>query len=156
MIKIRTFKKNDTYSVAMVISSTFKEFNYKEGDKKAVNWYVGLYDPRGERLEKLKDYFSKSEILYVATHNDRIVGVILGNKEHLYNLFVTGRYHQKGIGKRLVRKFEKTCRDKGSKSIRTRASIYATPFYLKLGYKRTTGTRNFKGIRINPMKKTIN
>jgi len=55
----------------------------------------------------------------------------------------------------LILKFEKVCIKKGSKIIKIRASVYATPFYQKLGYKKTTGIRKFKGLKHYSMKKTL-
>ena len=39
--------------------------------------------------------------------------------------------------------------------IKIRASLYATSFYEKLGYKKTTGTRPFYGFKIQPMSKKL-
>jgi hypothetical protein len=36
-----------------------------------------------------------------------------------------------------------------------RSSLYATPFYESVGYKKTTGIRHFHGLRIQPMKKIL-
>ena len=41
----------------------------------------------------------------------------------------------------------------GLKSIKLKASLNGEGFYLKMGYKRSTGRRNFKGLIIQPMKK---
>jgi len=32
---------------------------------------------------------------------------------------------------------------------------YAAPFYQKIGYKKTTGIRNFRGLKVYPMKKAL-
>jgi hypothetical protein len=41
----------------------------------------------------------------------------------------------------------------GSDEIQIRASLYASAFYQKQGYKKTTGIRSFHGLKIQPMKK---
>ncbi len=43
---------------------------------------------------------------------------------------------KKGIGKKLVKHFEKEAIKLGAKEIKIRASLYATPFYQKIGYKK--------------------
>ena len=55
----------------------------------------------------------------------------------------------------LVKKFERNAQKYGSKKIKIRASLFAVPFYKKMGYKKTTGIRNFKGLKIQPMKKIL-
>lgn len=154
MIKIIKFKKIHTVEAAKLISNTFAKFNNKEGDKKAISWYINIYNPKNN-LEKIKTVFFKSEIFYIATHKDKVVGIIRGNKNRVVNLFVNGRYHKKGIGKKLLLKFENECKKKSSKKINIRASLYAVKFYKKQGYKKTTGTRNMKGINVQPMIKIL-
>ncbi len=53
-----------------------------------------------------------------------------------------------------IEKFEKEAK-KNSSYIKTRASLFAVPFYRKMGYKKTTGIRKFKGLKIQPMKKIL-
>ena len=156
MIKIRAFKIADTCSVAKIINETFKKYNHREGSKKAVEQYVDFYKPNKNNINKLKTNFSKTEIFFVATNNNEIVGIIRGRKNRVVGLFVNGKHHKKGIGKKLMLKFEKECVKKASKIIKIRASIYAAPFYQKLGYKKTTGIRRFKGLKHYSMKKILN
>lgn len=156
MIKIRAFKVADTYSVAEIINKTFKKYNRREGSKKAVECYVNFYKPKKNNINKLKEIFSKTGIFFVATDSNKVIGIIKGRSNRVTSLFVNGKHHKKGIGKKLMLKFEKTCIKKGSKIIKIRASIYATPFYQKLGYKKTTGIRRFKGLKHYSMKKILN
>lgn len=81
--------------------------------------------------------------------------MIRGRKGRIINLFVVGKHHQKGIGKLLVNRFELESRKQGSKEIKVRASLYAVPFYQKMGYKKTTGIRNFRGLKVWPMRKEL-
>ncbi len=155
MVIIRKFKIVDTALVAEIVSSTFKRYNKQEGIKEAANKFINFYDPE-KNIEKLKLAFSKSDIFFVAVDNKKIIGMIRGKKDRVVNLFVNGKYHKSGVGSRLMEKFEKSCIKKGSKDIKLRASIYAVSFYEKAGYKKTTGIRNFIGLKICPMKKNIN
>ncbi len=154
MVKIKKFKQSYTISVANLISNTFAKYNNKEGKKSAIKWYINIYNSKNN-LEKIKTNFSKSEIFYIATYKDKVIGVIRGNKNRVVNLFVNGRYHKKGVGKRLLLKFENECKKNGSKKINIRASLYAIEFYKKQGYKKTTGVRNMRGINIQPMIKIL-
>lgn len=154
MIIIKKFKIIDTVPVAKIVSSTFKRYNKQEGTKEGVNRFINFYNPENN-IEKLKLIFSKSEIFFVAVDNKKIVGMIRGGKNRVVNLFVNGKYHKSGIGSKLMEKFERSCIKKGSKDIKLRASIYAVSFYKRVGYKKTTGIRNFMGLKICPMKKNI-
>jgi predicted N-acetyltransferase YhbS len=78
----------------------------------------------------------------------------------LGSLFVRKDYHRQGIGCRLVEHFEQACRAEGSQVIRVAATLYAVPFYLKMGYKRSTGVRQSwsfagHGLPIQPMRKVL-
>jgi len=123
--------------------------------KKAVREYVDHYNPKKTNIETISNNFSKTKIFYLALENNKLIGVIRGNKNRITNLFVRKGHHKKGIGKKLVQRFEKTCYKLGSQEIKIKASLYAAHFYQKLGYKKTTGIRNFKGLRIQPMKKIL-
>jgi len=83
-----------------------------------------------------------------------------GKIERLHSLFVQEEYHRQGIGRRLVTQFEQACVDRGCRVVRLASTIYAVPFYLKLGYKKSTGLRagwSFQGdgLKWQPMKKNL-
>lgn len=155
MIKLRVFKISDTYLTTKLVHDTFKIFNSGESKKEAVKKYLNNYDS-GKNIDKIKKQFSESKIFFVATENSKIIGMIRGKKNRFVNLFVSGKCHKKGVGKKLIDKYEKECIKKGSLEIKISSSIYAIPFYEKMGYKKTTGIRNFKGLKMQPMKKILN
>lgn len=154
MIRIRKFKITDTERVSYVISRVFLEFNNKEGSKIAVQRYIDSFDIKNG-LENVKNKFLKSKIFFVALNNKEIIGLIRGNKSYIIGLFILGSYHNKGVGGRLMGIFEKECKKLGSRGIRIRSSIFAIKFYEKMGYKKSTGIRNFKGLKVQPMRKVF-
>lgn len=147
---IRKYKKSDAKAVARVISSTYSTFNKYEGTRSAVREYVMNYSPTKD-IEILHAQFRKSPIHFVAEKNNKIIGMIRGRPGRIYNLFVLGSYHGVGIGKQLLDRFEKTAKQQGSNEIRIKASLHATRFYQRNGYKKTTGERSFMGLKIQPM-----
>lgn len=154
-MKYRKFKKQDVREVATIKNKVFKKFNgndYFEKDAIA-RYYTNLKTTDEELLKKFK--ISEKTIFYIAEDNARICGYIKGNKEKIGNLFVLGAYHGKGIGRKLVELFEKEAKRQNSLLIKIASSIYAVPFYEKMGYKKTTGIRNFGGIKAQPMKKVL-
>lgn len=156
MIKIRKFRKADTKEVALLIKKTFKRFNSKDYFKKsAVHEFINSFDPNKNTISKIYEKFLKTPIFYVAENNNKIVGMVRGRPDRIVNLFVDEVYQKKGIGKKLVEKFEAVARKYNTKEIKIRSSIFAVPFYEKMGYRKTTGIRNFHGLKVWPMKKTI-
>jgi hypothetical protein len=60
----------------------------------------------------------------------------------------------------LVERFEGECRQQGSTVIRLQATLYAVPFYIRVGYKRSTSVRSARifdgtGFKYQPMKKVL-
>ena len=155
---IRTYRRDDARDVANLIRETFSKFNRKEGTPAAVQAYIDHYDYFAHREEIDRSFSFRSPIFYVAVNNDRVVGMVRGDRGRVFNWFVLGKYHGQGIGRRLMERFESEAMRRGSYEIRVRASLYAVPFYHRLGYKRTTGVRNFRrigGIKIQPMRKKL-
>ncbi len=156
MFKLRKFKKEDTKVVALLIKNTFKKFNGNEcKERGAVQRYLDIYDLEKKGQKEILNTFKKTPIFYVAWDEDDIVGIIRGNPQRIVNLFVDGKNHKKGVGRLLINKFENEAKKQGSKEIKLRSSLYAIPFYEKMGYKKTTGIRNFHGLKTCPMKKNL-
>ena len=76
-------------------------------------------------------------------------------ENRIVNLFVHQNFHNQGIGKKLIRRYERECKNKGYQKIVLRSQIYAVPFYKACGFKKTTGIRIKFGLIIQPMKKLL-
>lgn len=153
-IKIRTYKEKDAIAVAKLIRDTYGKFNASEGSKKAVERYLGFYDTKNN-LAGVINKFSQSNIFFVAEINGKIVGMARGDEKKLSNLFVKGSTHKKGVGRKLIEKYERAAIKKGSTKLKLNASMYAVPFYEKMGYKKSTGVRQRSGLQVQPMKKEL-
>ena len=99
-------------------------------------------------------------MVFVAEDAGKIVGVLRGRSDKLQSLFVRQDYHRQGVGRRLVERFEHECEQQGSAEIKVQATLYAVPFYLAMGYKRTTGIRQMRsfegrGLQYQPIKKVL-
>lgn len=155
-MRIRKFRKQDTEAVARVIKSTFLKYNGSEGGKVAVQKYVSRYSI--DNLPKIANQFEHDSILFVAAENELVLGVVRGDEHRVFQLFVDGASHGKGIGRKLMEFFEERAREHGSRFIRLRSSLYAVAFYEHLGYRKTTGLRTsqrFGDIRYQPMIKRL-
>jgi len=154
-MKIRKYKNSDLKEASDLIRNTFKRFNSRDATKKGVRDYIESYTLKEKNIEKIKKRFSRTSIFFVAEENKKIIGLIRGNPERISNLFVKADYHKKKIGKKLVERFEKEAIKKKSKLIKLKASIYSVPFYQRMGYKKTTGTRYISELKIQPMQKSL-
>jgi len=68
--------------------------------------------------------------------------------------------HRLGIGSQLMERFEDECSRQESRQVKVAATLYAVPFYSRIGYKKTTGLRlgwsfGGSGLVYQPMKKVL-
>jgi len=97
----------------------------------------------------------------VAEDGSDIVGVLRARPGRLQSLFVRRDRHRRGIGRALVDRFERQIRVRESATVKVAATIEGVPFYLAMGYKRTTGIRpcwsfwGGTGLYYQPMKKAL-
>lgn len=152
MIQIRKYKQKDLFQAASLISETFRKFNFKDNAQAAARDYVAFYNPSLNRTE-IKERFDDSTLFFVAERHDQIVGILRATDNRIVNLFVNKKFHKNGIGKKLIQCYEKECSKLGYQEIVLRSQVYAVPFYLACGYKRTTGIRNKHGLLVQPMRK---
>ena len=155
-LRIRKSQQNDTKQIARLIFKTFQKYNGREYFVKGtIRRYLDQYDLNKKSVKRLYDEFKQIPLTYVAVDGKHVVGVIRGSKNRIGNLFVSGDHHRKGIGRKLVEVFERRARRTASHQIKVRSTIYATPFYQSVGYRKTTGIRNFYGHKMQPMKKDL-
>lgn len=163
MITIRNYKENDAEEVGQLIADTYSEFNLAFASPGDRNLMLGPFR-HAWSLDTLHQRaiveILRSPMFYVAEIEDEIAGILRGRKERLASLFVRKDFHLQGIGRKLVTHFEAESLRQGTSFIRVAATLYAIPFYLKLGYKKSSGLRNswsFEGYGFpyQPMKKII-
>ncbi len=163
MIVIRRYRESDAESVGRLIADTYGEFNLSSIPLEERDPFLGpfRYVRSADRMHRRAIIeIVKAPMVYVAEDDGEIVGVLRGREERLASLFVRGDKHRLGIGRRLVECFEQECVRQGIIVIRVAATLYAVPFYLALGYKKSTGVRSGwsfegNGLTVQPMKKVL-
>ena len=164
MITIRKYHKRDSVAVGRLIADTFQKYNLSYASPKEQQKLLGPFRYARSKSEAHRKEIAKmisASIVFVAVRDqEEIVGVLRGNKEKMQSLFVSGKIHRQGVGQKLVKRFEKECISQGVTVIRLMATLYATPFYVKMGYKKTTGVRVMNcfdgtGLKYQPMKKVL-
>lgn len=162
-ISIRPYTDADAVPIGILIADTYAEFNLSFASGEHLSALLG---PFAQAHSSEPDHkraivqILRSPMMYVATCNGEISGVLRGRKERLASLFVSKQYHHQGIGRILVYHFEKENIKLNAACIRVAATLYAVDFYSKLDYKKTTGVRSAwsfggQGLLYQPMKKNL-
>jgi len=168
MITIRRYRESDAECVGRLIADTYSEFNLSFASPKERALLLGPFQyarsPEKAHREAIVQVI-RAPLVLVAADDGEIVGVLRGGRKDkqrtvLQSLFVKGDDHRQGIGRKLVERFERECLRRGATVIRLAATLYAVPFYLAMGYKRSTGVRSGwsfegSGLKIQPMRKVL-
>ena len=163
MITIRSYTEKDAESVGRLIADTYSEFNLSFVPSEELGLFLGPFRYARSQQESHQEAIAqviRSAMVFVAEDDGEIVGVLRGRKGRLASLFVRGEYHRQGIGRKLVKRFELESLRQGVTVIRVAATLYAVPFYLAMGYKRSTGVRKGRsfegrGLKMQPMRKVL-
>jgi GNAT superfamily N-acetyltransferase len=168
MITIRRYRESEAESVGKLIADTYSEFNLSFASPKERALLLGPFQyarsPKKAHREAVAQVIGAPMVL-VAADEGEIVGVLRGGRKDkqrtvLQSLFVKSDHHRQGIGRKLVERFERECLRQGTTVIRLAATLYAVPFYLAMGYRRSTGVRSGRsfegsGLKIQPMRKVL-
>jgi len=163
MIEIRCYQESDAESVGKLIADTYGEFNLSFMPPEARGPFLGPFRYARSPEKAHQDAISevvRAPMVYVAEDDGEVVGVLRGRRERLASLFVRGDRQRQGIGRRLVERFEQESVRQGTRVLRVAATQYAIPFYLALGYRRSTGVRTGwsfegRGLKVQPMRKVL-
>jgi GNAT superfamily N-acetyltransferase len=153
----------------VLIADTYSEFNLSELTTKQQETMLGpfLYARSSEpsHQKAIAEAIHAPTVL-VAEMSGQIVGVLRGGRTDemgrtvLQSLFVSGNHHRQGIGRKLVERFEKEYIARGVTVFKLLATLHAVPFYLAMGYRKSTGVRFIhsfegQGLPSQPMKKVV-
>ena len=163
MVQIRQYHPSDAPAVGVLIADTYSEYNLAELSPEDRAKFLGPFHFARSSQQNHREEIARvlqADMVFVAEDAGELVGVLRGRAGRLQSLFVRGDHHRQGIGRRLVEHFESECTRQDSRVIRVAATLYAVPFYMALGYTRSTGLRTLtsfegRGLQYQPMKKTI-
>lgn len=168
-LTIRRYRESDAVSVGVLIADTYSEFNLSEVTSEQQDAMLGpfLYARSSEpsHRESIAEAIRAPTVL-VAELDGQIVGVLRGGRiDHfgrtvMQSLFVSGNHHRQGIGRKLMQRFERKHITRGATVFKLLATLYAVPFYLEMGYRRSTGVCSIhsfegRGLPSQPMKKIL-
>ena len=163
MVTIRRYEESDAERVGRLIADTYGEFNLSFLPPDERGPFLGPFQharsPEQGHREAIRGVV-RASMVYVAEDRGEIVGVLRGRKERLASLFVRAEYHRQGIGRALVEQFEEESMRQGITVVRVAATLYAVPFYLAMGYKKSRGAHTGwsfegRGLPVQPMRKVL-
>ena len=163
MITIRLYKQQDSVEIGKLIAATYTNFNLSHIHTNDLALFLGPFAHAYSADKSHKQTIVSilhADITLVAEIDHIIAGALRGNPGKLQSLFVSENYQRQGVGRTLVRSYKQICLDEGSPQIKVQATLYAVPFYLVMGYKRSTGIRRMtsfdgKGLPYQPMEKNL-
>jgi GNAT superfamily N-acetyltransferase len=169
MLIIHPYQESDAQSVGILIADTYSEFNLSELTSKQRDAMLGPFlfarSSEPSHQKNIAEVIHAPTVL-IAKMDGQIVGVLRGGRTDslgrtvLQSLFVSGKHHRQGIGRKLVERFEQEYIPRGVTVFKLLATLHAVPFYLKMGYRKSTGVRSSHsfeghGLPSQPMKKVL-
>ena len=163
MTTIRNYTEKDSEKIGRLIADTYAEFNLAFASPADQALMLGpfrhAYSADAQHRQAIAQIL-QSPVFLVAEIDGAIAGVLRGRLERLASLFVSKAYHRQGIARSLVEAFEAEMRAQNVSVIRVAATLYAVPFYAKMGYQKSTGVRigwsfDGYGLPVQPMKKRL-
>ena len=148
-MKMRSFHLRDAEKVSDLIVATFQEHVAKDCLPAGVAEIARRFS-----ISELVLMSQVSDIL-VAESKGVIVGVVARKKDRIFSLFVDTKQQRTGIGTALLQKAEQLAQKEGVYKMKIRASLFAVPFYLKHGYKKSTGVVSAHGLLYQPVIKIL-
>lgn len=164
MIRVRSYRELDSIAIGILIAEVFSNYvldSIRESEKPAyLGPFYNAYSDDTAVQQQIAMFIQDTFVFVAEDEGGKIVGVLRGRPGRIDGLFVHDWYFFQDIGRKLLEKFEKSCQDLGSKKIKVASPLFAVSFYLRMGYKKSTGLRNgtsFEGKELawQPMKKKI-
>lgn len=169
MFAVRRYAESDAIRVGVLIARTYGGFNLCAVTPGKRESMLGPFARAGSSTPEDREAIAaaiSAPSVWVAEDEGEIIGVLRGGRTDqrgrtvLSSLFVGGQRHRQGIGRTLVARFEQEYAMRGADVFKLSSTLYAVPFYLRMGYRRSTGVRIMAsfgehGLAYQPMKKTL-
>jgi len=146
-MRIRKFGPQDAPAVAGLVSGSFSKFVAPSFTKKGAREFMAGMAPK-KQCER-----SKKRAIYVATERGKIIGMAEWNppQRRISRLFVHSGKTGMGIGRALLSFLWKKHAKNGT--MRVHSSIYAIPFYERMGFRKSGRRAKKNGFVFQPMVK---
>ena len=136
------------YDVLSLVRDVFMEFEAPDYTDEGIEEFLDFLDP-----DSISAMLDDGEMrIWTCECDGEIVGCVAGRKEHINLLFVHGKFHRRGIARRLVEIFIDNYRPA---VITVNSSPYAIEAYRRLGFVETGVEKVENGIRFTPMRREL-
>lgn len=138
---VRRLREEETEKALLLVWRVFQEYEAPDYTIEGTEeFYKSIHD----------DDYLADLCWYGAFAQDELIGIIATRNEgtHIALFFVEGKYHRRGIGKRLYQAAQAA---NNSDIMTVNSSPYAVPVYHKLGFKDTDAEQVVNGVRFMPM-----
>lgn len=143
-MEIRSIKEDEMDNALDLVWRVFLEFEAPDYTEEGIQTFRKTLDD--------KDWVASRDF-YGAFENDELQGVIATKDlHHIALYFVDGKYHHKGIGRKLYDRVEELNNDD---YFTVNSSIWAHDIYKHMGFEDTDNEQCISGIRFYPMKKEL-
>ena len=137
--------KDKLYDTLALIRDVFMEFEAPDYSEEGIAEFLDFLEPLS-----ITAMLDDGEMrIWTCEHDDRIVAALAAGEKHINLLFVDGKFHRKGIARRLL---EIMVENYKPTEITVNSSPYAIEAYKRLGFVETNSERLENGIRFTPMK----
>ena len=134
------------YDTLALIRDVFMEFEAPDYSEEGIAEFLDFLEPLS-----ITTMLDDSEMrIWTCEYDERIIGAIAAGEKHINLLFVDGKFHRKGIARRLL---EIMMENYKPTEITVNSSPYAIEAYKRLGFVATDPEREENGIRFTPMKR---
>jgi len=128
-----------------LVRDVFYKYEAPEYSREGIQEFMRFIEP--EEIEKL--LMKNAMCMWICEDKGRVIGTLAACPDHIYLLFVNGKYHRKGIARRL---FDYMIEHFDPPEVTVNSSLYAHEAYRKLGFVDTDVEQLVNGIRFIPMK----
>jgi len=146
-MKIRRFRKQDAQECADLIKNTI----VKSGDLKKKEQEQIINKSKPDKLIKKM----KTKKYFVCIHNNKIIGIGALDQGEVKTMYVSYRFHRRGVGSLILKKIEKEAKKSKLKKLFLYTHPEAYKFYLKNNFEVIKKYRNEKGLPIVCMEKHL-
>ncbi len=144
-MEIRRILKDEMEEALNLVWEVFLEFEASDYTEEGINEFKKTINSK--TWVKNRDFYGAFD------NKNKILGVIaIKDITHIALFFVDGKYHRKGIGRKLLNKVE-LLNDKGFLTVNS--SPYAHIVYKHLGFKDTDKEQCINGLKFIPMRKEL-
>lgn len=145
MMQIRPYQEQDSNQVGILLADCFSKYNLEQIERTEQPSYLGPFynahssDPAHQQQIAI---LIQAPLIFVGQDEDgQICAILRATQDRILTLCVHDFYFFQNIGRQLLEEYEQRMLKKGVRSIKVAAPLYSVSFYLRMGYKRSTGIR---------------